>query len=392
MKKKNALLMILLLTCLLTACNEEKELSTDNVEIVGNWSNPVYEEPYWKYEKVQTLQDGKYGFSFDKEQVFIERKNAGECATPPIAYDNFYGNWTQTDSIIHIRVDYWGGKLDYEWKIISIDNKYLIVDKIKEEIVDEKFCPFVNVGNIDKIGPSIDEFLTGLNNDLTTEQQLQEMTMWLKSHACITDATIRCNSCIHTNLPMSEIAISFIENGITKNVILDIKMANPLKFVGCHEDFVPTTVLVKTKNYFTIDKVFDFINSFDHTVEDINYGVYNSTMQSDSLQYILDCLNAKPYTNDGKVWFVTGYLHYQTNQITIFPRLFNMKNKDYQADWLKSMIDYKLIEKTENIGYVIHFHVPEGTEKEWETKFKEYEFVEWSTLNNFIHVILGSNI
>jgi hypothetical protein len=259
-----------------------------------------------------------------------------------------------------------------------------------EEIVDEKFCPFVNVENIDKTGPSIDEFLTGLNNDLTVEQQLQELTAWLKFHACITDATILCNSCIYTNPPMSEIAVSFIENGITKTIVLDIKMTNPLKFSGYHEDFEPTTVLVKTKNYFTIDKVFDFINSFDHTVEYIYNGVYHSTMPSDSLQYILDCLNAKPYTNDGNAWFVNGYLHYLTNQITIFPRLFDMKNKDYQADWLKSMVDYKLVEQTnENSGYIIFFHVPEGTEKEWEAKFKEYEFVEWTDLNNVMHIIFG---
>ena len=40
-------------------------------------------------------------------------------------------------------------------------------------------------------------------------------------------------------------------------------------------------------------------------------GMYVSTMSSDSLQYILDCLNEKPYTNNGNDCpRITGYLHY----------------------------------------------------------------------------------
>ena len=155
-----------------------------------------------------------------------------------------------------------------------------------------------------------------------------------------------------------------------------------------NEKYVPTDVLVKTKGYFTIDKVFNFINSFDHSVEYIEYGVYISDFPSDSLQYVLNYLNAKPYTNDGKAWFVTGYLHYQTKQITIFPKLFQIKNRDYQIDWLKSMVILKLTEKTseESSGNIIFFHVPEGKEKEWVEKFKKYDFVEWAELNNIVEI------
>ena len=60
-----------------------------------------------------------------------------------------------------------------------------------------------------------------------------------------------------------------------------------------NEKFVPTDVLVKTKGYYTIDKVFNFINSFDHNVEYIEDGIYTSSLPSDSLQYVLDYLNAK---------------------------------------------------------------------------------------------------
>lgn len=169
-------------------------------------------------------------------------------------------------------------------------------------------------------------------------------------------------------------------------------------FISCDKDedenreepFVPTDVLVKMKGYYTIDQVFDFINSFDHEVENIHSQVYTSELPSDSLNYVLDYLNAKPYTNDGANWFVNGYLHYQTQEITIFPRLFDMKNIQYQKDWLESMKTLKLKEQTtgEARGSIIFFHVPEGKEKEWENKFEQYEFVEWAELNYLVEIIL----
>ena len=154
------------------------------------------------------------------------------------------------------------------------------------------------------------------------------------------------------------------------------------------EKFVPTDVLVKTKGTYTIDKVFDFINSFDHDVEYIYGGVYTSSLPSDSLIYVLNYLNAKTYTNDGDVWFVTGYLHYQTQVITIFPKLFDIKNMENQTDWLQSMQFLQLTEQTdkETNGYIIYFHVPTDTEKEWVEKFKEYDFVEWAELNYIVEI------
>jgi len=153
------------------------------------------------------------------------------------------------------------------------------------------------------------------------------------------------------------------------------------------EKFVPTDVLVKTKGYFTIDKVFNWINTLHLDVESINYGIYTSNLPPDSLQYVLDYLNAKPYTHEG-VWHVTGYLHYQTKEITVFPKLFQMNNKEYQTDWLNSMQKLKLVEYTnsEVSGNIIFFHVPKGEEKEWVEKFKKDDFVEWAELNYIVEL------
>jgi len=48
----------------------------------------------------------------------------------------------------------------------------------------------------------------------------------------------------------------------------------------------------------------------------------------------------------------------------------------------------KLTEQTDNVtsGNVIYFHVPEGKEKEWVIKFKDYSFVEWAELNYIVQL------
>ena len=288
-------------------------------------------------------------------------------------------------------------ELRTEWKFdtdvvtsdITLYAEWIDVDKETPEY--SEFCLYANVEDFHKTTPIINEYLSILPKRMSDEQQLQALAEWLKTYPCIIDAVILCQSCIYTNPVMSEIMISFKENGITKELILDVVMTNPLRIAGVHEHYKPMQVFVKTKKDFTIDKVFDFINLLDFDVELIYHGVYVSTMPSENLQYILDCLNAKPYTNDGNAWWVTGYLHYLTNQITIFPNLYNMNNKEYQDDWLKSMNDYQLVEKMDydHSGHIICFRVPEGTEKQWETQFKQYEFVEWTELNYVIHIIFG---
>ncbi len=181
---------------------------------------------------------------------------------------------------------------------------------------------------------------------------------------------------------------------ISKNMIMKkIKLALFflfLLFISCAKDNVDNSddkykypdVAVKVKGDYTIDKVFDFINSFDIEVASINSPVYTSDLPSDSLQYVLDYLNTKANTHNGNAWFVSGYLDYKTKVITIFPRLFNMKNTTYQADWLESMKILKLKEDTVSTtaGCIIYFHVPKGDEEKWVKKFSEYKFVEWADL------------
>jgi len=167
-------------------------------------------------------------------------------------------------------------------------------------------------------------------------------------------------------------------------------------FTGCNKEnpngdeknFVPTDVIVGIKSDCTIDKVFGFVNSLDHEFDNIHYQIFASDLPSDSLQYVLDYLNAKGHKNDGTAWSVTGYLNYKTKVITIFPKFINIRNSDYQNDWLESMKVLKLKDITylETSGCVILFHVPQGEEKIWVKKFEANDFVDWAELNYIVDI------
>lgn len=132
--KTLAKIILLLFSITLFSCEETIEPKINSSDpIIGSWINPHYMDTLWRYERADALQDDCPGFTFKPEGLFVERKNAGFCGTPPIVYSNFNGTWTKNDSLIQITVDYWGGEADYQWKIISMDDRYLILDKVKEE-------------------------------------------------------------------------------------------------------------------------------------------------------------------------------------------------------------------------------------------------------------------
>ena len=259
------------------------------------------------------------------------------------------------------------------------------------EISLEEFCACIDLENIDKTIPVVNEYLRNIGKSLDNEHRAQALVGWFKSHSCIVDARIILHE-ISGYQPKRDVAFSFMDGEIVRELILNFSTTN--KVLSYHYDLYHG-IFVKTNKDFTINKVFDLINSLDLDAEFINYGVYVSTMLPDKLQYVLDNLNAKPYTGDSNTWRqVTGYLHFSTNQITIFPPLFNMNNKDYQADWLQTMKDYELVEHFihDHSGYVIEFLFPETLDKYWKTKFDEYEFVEWAELNYNKYFIFDKSI
>lgn len=128
------ILLLLASILILNACKQPIEPPIDESnKLLGTWINPVYVDTLCRFERTTALQDTAYGFSIQSDKVFIERKNSGWCGTPPISYENYKGTWTENDSVLSITVGYWGGTVDYQWKLISVDDKYLTVYKMKEE-------------------------------------------------------------------------------------------------------------------------------------------------------------------------------------------------------------------------------------------------------------------
>lgn len=110
-----------------------------NTSVVGVWTNPQYNDSIIVYERSNILPENEYGLEIKADGTIIERKNAGWCGTPPIAYDDFTGKWTGNDSIINIEVMFWGGTEKLKWKIVSFDDNKLTVKQLKSEYIYKGF-------------------------------------------------------------------------------------------------------------------------------------------------------------------------------------------------------------------------------------------------------------
>ena len=68
---------------------------------------------------------------------FTERKNSGWCGTPPVVYSDYDGIWSEHDSLISVSTGFWGGTVDYQWKIVALDKDYLSLYIVKQEYKHE---------------------------------------------------------------------------------------------------------------------------------------------------------------------------------------------------------------------------------------------------------------
>ncbi len=122
---------LLFVVVLLTACESEMaelEALGSNSGIVGTWVEDAYMGDTLLFQRARQLDEEKYGFTIGDDGSFLERKNAGWCATPPITYENFEGTWEAvSDSLLDIKVAYWGGMMTFQIRIISLDEEKLAI-------------------------------------------------------------------------------------------------------------------------------------------------------------------------------------------------------------------------------------------------------------------------
>jgi hypothetical protein len=126
---KISLLAVMLISCEMV---DEDYANTSDL-LMGSWINPQYEDSIVTYSKATELLTDQYGFTFNVDYSFIERKNAGWCGTPPITYADFTGVRIENDSIVDISVDYWGGTAEYKWKVLSIDNQAMKIIQLSAD-------------------------------------------------------------------------------------------------------------------------------------------------------------------------------------------------------------------------------------------------------------------
>jgi len=107
--------------------------------LTGSWEYSTFIDSIYVYDKEANLVDNKLGFTLNENGTFIERKINGWCATPPVSLSDYNGTWSIKDSTIFVSVGYWGGIVDYTWKIKSLKNSQL-----KIVIKDIIYHPSIN--------------------------------------------------------------------------------------------------------------------------------------------------------------------------------------------------------------------------------------------------------
>jgi hypothetical protein len=136
MKNRFMVVAFIVFVLFLNACNKKTdkiEISSNNT-FYGSWIEYGYADTLKILTKSASLKENCYGFTIGQDGKFTERKNAGWCGTPPIAYENYDGNWTKLgESTLLVSVGYWGGDTSYQLKIVSVSSdtlkvRYLAVD------------------------------------------------------------------------------------------------------------------------------------------------------------------------------------------------------------------------------------------------------------------------
>ncbi|MDR2144951.1 MAG: hypothetical protein LBE91_00620 [Tannerella sp.] len=244
-------------------------------------------------------------------------------------------------------------------------------------------CQYANVEDFSKTTPFIDAYLNHISkNDWSDEQKLQALTDWLNAKPCIISAKIETENASYfsTSLksmpiqpPKGKIAILLDVNGITQELFLYIGPRYPYDsdlWVATYYQYIkPREIIATIQPVSSVGMLFDMIDTVGFEVAGLT-GLYFSSTEY-SQEELFNYYGGKPYII--AIGTVPGSPDFS-------PTFINMDNKDYQDDWLKLMTDYQiLLTKYPYSGStipVVTFLVPEGQEREWESKLlTDYEFI-----------------
>jgi hypothetical protein len=125
-------LLILGIAAVLVSCEKQEGVALDdlgeNAGIVGTWVQEENRGDTLLLERAGELDPDNYGFTINRDGTFIERKYNSVGQTWPVTYGNFEGTWeTVSDSLLEITVGYWGGTINYQIRIVSLDADELAI-------------------------------------------------------------------------------------------------------------------------------------------------------------------------------------------------------------------------------------------------------------------------
>jgi hypothetical protein len=131
MKIKPAVILFLIIS--LSSCTkDDPDIDPDN-PLIGTWNFTHNEENTFVYSRSSDFAEVD-GYRFNSDGTLIVRGNSGDCATPPISYANYKGDWSVlNDTLIRINTKYWGGSITYKIDIEHIDSKSLKILRVTSQ-------------------------------------------------------------------------------------------------------------------------------------------------------------------------------------------------------------------------------------------------------------------
>ena len=142
--------------------------------------------------------------------------------------------------------------------ILEVSMNYPMKATAYREYLEEEFCAYFNMEDMDKTIPFINLFLSRLSDNLTTKQKNQALVEWLNSKTCIKDANVLGYYYVPPDwLMLNAFTLSFGEN---EKIILEISsLKQPLKVIGYSEylddsDFCPSDVANPQRSIPVINK------------------------------------------------------------------------------------------------------------------------------------------
>jgi hypothetical protein len=123
--------LLISLVLILSSC-ENDDFSAGFDALQGNWIVEEYADSIRIFSKVSKMPADNYCLAFDANNI-IEQKNSGFCGTPPISYARYDGKWkVSADSVLTINTTFWGGDVDYSWKVLWVSSNKFSVKVLKE--------------------------------------------------------------------------------------------------------------------------------------------------------------------------------------------------------------------------------------------------------------------